>query len=253
MINKEIKDMGKIKEYSVEKQKEAVLYFDSKSRKYIYEKEEEKGLPSFERCVEIPWIKDKVSQIASKGMSLIDFGCNKAQYIIDLKKEYDLKTYGIDMKSQGSYFVDVFFKGQYNKKIKDKLISSGPYDIVTAISAVEHAGCKMHPDKDGIEKYQMDICKDLIENSSHFFLSAPYGKRPGWAEDQSRKNLYQFDLDLVNKIIDFSSSIGKSSLTETYMLKEEYWEKSDLKECSDCIYRNNKQGASAIVLLSIWS
>lgn len=244
--------MGKIEEYGIEKQKEATLYFDYKTRKYINKNKLEIGLPAFERCIEVPWVNDKVSQIAAQGMSLIDFGCNKSQYIKDLRAKYTLKTYGIDMKSDASNFVDIFFKGQYNKNIKDQMISNGPYDIVTAISAVEHAGCKMHPDKDGITKYQISICKDLIENSSYFFLSAPYGERPGWAEDESRKNLYQFDQDLVKSITDIAQEDGKDFLVEVYRLEDGYWVKSNMVESKDSCYRDEKQGASAIVLISVW-
>jgi len=243
---------NKMKEYKVEKEKEVVVYFDKATRRYTNKNESEIGMPPFERCVEVPWVKDKVSQIATDGMKLIDFGCNKAQYIVDLKNEHNLKTYGTDMKSQGSNFVDVFFKGEYNDKIEDKVISNGPYDIATAISAVEHAGCKRHPDIKWITNYQKRICKVLIENSSYFFLSVPFGQRPGWAKDKSRKNLHQFDESLINSIVDFSISIGRSALIEPYILSGEHWIKSSMEECSKCSYRENKQGASAIVLLSVW-
>jgi len=243
--------LKKFERYEVERCKEATLNFDRKTRKYTYIDESEEGLPPFERCIEVPWVKDKISKIVDNGMKLLDFGCNKAQYIKDLKKEYNLTTYGIDMKPQGSNFVDVFFKGQYGDKIEKDMIDQGPYDIITAISAVEHAGHTWHPDISKITDYQKRICQTMIDNSSYFFLSVPFGKRPGWAADNSRKNLYQFDQKLISDIVSYANSKGCDSMVEVYKFDNGYWIESNLEESSDSVYRNGKQGASSIVLLSV--
>ena len=87
--------------------KEVRLVF--KNKKYINVNPGEKGKPAFERCVELAWLDDKMKQINPMSGTLLDFGCNKAQYIRDFKKQYELTTYGIDAKKGGKKFVDKFY------------------------------------------------------------------------------------------------------------------------------------------------
>tara|TARA_Y100000310_G_scaffold121149_1_gene119961 strand:+ start:2202 stop:2945 length:744 start_codon:yes stop_codon:yes gene_type:complete len=243
-----------IVEHSHNNIKESVIRFDKKTRKWLYDNPKDQGKPAFERCVENCWILEKIASIDEdiSGCKLVDFGCNKAEYIKILKSSYSLRTYGMDMKKLGSKYVDRFFCGEYNDSIEKKFIKNGPYKIATAISAIEHAGNKMHPDEGSIRKYQCRICKNLIRNSDYFFITVPFGKRPGWAKDKSRKNLYQFDEKMLDYMRKMSKKDGKEYLEEIYKLDGGFWVKSSRDKTRRCIYRGKKQGATAIAMVSVW-
>lgn len=253
-ITKRLKNMEKeIKKYTVKDKKESTLFFDSKSRKYYYQDKSQIGELPFERCIEVPWLIDKVGQIIDiRNKKLFDFGCNKASYIISLKEKYNLTTYGIDLKKDGKNFVDIFYKGMYNNSLYEDISKDAPYCVVSAISSIEHAGCKWHPNVKKITNYQLSICKDMINISDYFFLSVPYGERPGWAKDASRNNLYQFNEFMLSDIEKFAQENNKKYLEEFYLFNDGYWISSDKESCNHQCYRPNKQGASAIALISIF-
>lgn len=238
----------------IEKIKENTLTFDKKKKKYLYVKKNEEGLPPYERCIELAWLKDKVSQVNSTNNigSLFDFGCNKAEYIKQFKDMYNLKTYGVDMKREGRNYVDIFFHGIFDKDIQKKIEKTSPYSICTAISAIEHAGTQWHPKKEKIDKYQLYICNFCISISTFCFISVPFGKRPGWAKDKSRKNFYQFDKLMIEEIFKFCDINNKSFLLEFYVFRDGYWYISTLEDTSASIYRDNKGGASSVCLMSIF-
>lgn len=245
--------MAKIKPFHVEKAKEVEIRFNPKNRKYEYLDPSEEGKPAFERCIENPWIADKIVQANPlPGQKLFDFGCNKARYLLNAERTYNLKTYGVDIKEGGADYVEKFYKGMFNKKIKRNIRKDAPFDIATSISSVEHAGCKWHPDEARIRNYQMEICEFLMSISDYFFLSVPYGRRPGWAEDKSRKNLYQFDSYMFADLIRIADKLGKDHLCEYYKLDVGYWSKALVQDVMNCRYRGNKQGATAIGLFSMW-
>jgi len=183
---------------------------------------------------------------------LFDFGCNKAEYIQVLKKKHFLKTFGIDIKRAGADYVDQFFLGQFNDKLQGSIEKSGPYHVATAISAIEHAGCNLHPDEPKIRKYQLGIFEFLIKSSNTFFFSVPFGKRPGWAKDGSRKNLYQLNSHVLDDINKIAKAMDKKYLEEIYKLQNGKWCQSNREASSKCIYRSNKSGASAVALVSIY-
>lgn len=231
--------------------REATLIFHK--GKYAYKHKKDEGRPPFERCIEVPWVLDKINQCnPSKEDKLFDFGCNKAEYIMTAKNDHSLQTYGIDGKPAGKKFVDNFFSGIYNKKLKRRIQESGPYRITTGISAIEHAGNNKHPNIEFITNYQKDICNVMIDISQYCFISVPFGQRPGWAKDKSRKNLYQFDIHMLDHLQSYSLASNRIYLEEIYKLDGEYWVVSDRDVAASCIYRDGKSGASAVALISIW-
>lgn len=243
-----------IKQFNQDHVKEVVIKYNYTSKHYEYVNKSEEGLPAFERCIENNWIADKVKQISDiYNKKLFDFGCNKAHYIIDLKSKYNLDTYGIDMKESGIKFVDHFFHGIFDKTLKRRIRRHAPFHVTTSISAIEHAGCKWHPDEGRIMFYQMEIIQLLMDISKYCFMTFPYGKRPGWAKDESRKNLYQFNSIMLDHIHNAAKERNKNVLEEIYQLKSGYWDMSDRNKTSHCTYRGEKQGATAIALLSIWN
>lgn len=218
--------------------------------KYILQAGE--GRP-FERCVEDTWVEDKLKQCDLRSNdSLFDFGCNKASYILDAKKNFGIKTSGIDMKKEAKNFVDSFFLGEFDKKLKAKIKAAAPFTVCTGISSIEHAGNKWHPNEDKIRRYQIGICEFLIGISKVFLLTVPFGARPGWAKDKSRKNLYQFNKDMLEGLKKYADQNGKQYLEEVFKLDAGYWARSTAEECKDCRYRGKKQGATAVALISIW-
>lgn len=240
-----------LKKYSADNVQEVAMKFHK--GKYLYLKKSEQGKPAFERCVEVPWIIDKIKQINPQpNSSLFDFGCNKAKYILDLKQQYELKTFGIDMKPKAKNFVDIFFHGEYDDRLQRAISKHGPYQIVTAISAVEHAGHMMHPEEVAIRRYQLEICKFLITSSESFFLSVPFGSRPGWAKDKSRRNLYQFNDEMIHQIENIAKGCKKNTMVEIYKLRDEHWCQSSMEKSSSSRYRDAKSGASAIALVSVY-
>jgi len=245
-----------IQRYSANNVREAIVRLTNKpGKKWKYDRPEDEGKPAFERCIENPWTLDKISSIDKdlSGAKMFDFGCNKARYVQAAKKLHNLKTYGIDAKPEGKRYVDHFFEGQYDDALERKIIREGPYAIATSISSVEHAGHDLHPNEGAIRRYQYRICKMMIENSEYFFLTVPFGKRPGWAKDESRKNLYQFNPEMLDYIKAVADAEGKNYLEEVYKLEGDKWVISDRDAAADCRYRGNKLGATAIALVSVWS
>lgn len=243
--------MDSIRCYDKDSVREATLVFNK--GKYAYKHKKDEGRPPFERCVEVPWVMDKVFQSgAKKGDKLFDFGCNKAEYIQQLKKKHSLVTYGIDAKSKGKNFVDHFFNGLFNDRWKAEIQQDGPYRISTAISAIEHAGNNMHPDSDAIDCYQKEICDFVIQISNYCFITVPFGLRPGWAEDNSRKNLYQFDCKMLDYIRSVASLTGRQYMEEVYKLDGEHWSAVCRDDAKQSRYRNGKSGASSVAMISVW-
>lgn len=244
-----------MKSFNKMKLKESKVSY--KNGKWVYDNKEEDGLPAFERCVELGWVADKICQVSKtkklKGQKLFDFGCNKASYIKEFKKKYNLKTYGVDMKSGGRNFVDVFYQGAFNKNSKKSIRPESPFRLVTSISAVEHAGCKWHPNASRITSYQEYILDFLIGISEYFFLSVPFGRRPGWPKDGTRRNLYQFDVNLLDHLKNQASERNKDYLEEIYKYSDDFWIVSNREETQRSRYRNKKQGASAVALVSIFN
>jgi len=239
-----------IEPFKLDHVREATLHFDRRKKQYSHMDSSQEGMPAFERCVENTWVMDKLRQVDEGHRSkLFDFGCNKANYILEAKKIYGFKTYGIDLKAPGKRYTDVFVEGMFNSKRARKLRKMGPFDVATSISAVEHAGCGWHPDEKRIRQYQIGICEFMICLSSYFFLTVPFGKRPGWARDESRKNLYQFSTDMLDEIRHLHD---KNYLEEIYKVNDGYWDKCSRDDAAGCRYRSGKQGASAIALISIW-
>ena len=235
--------------FSTLKIKEVRLEFSK--GKYTNVDFSEKGKPPFERCVELSWLADKVEQVNPINGSLLDFGCNKAQYILDFKKKYDLTTCGIDAKKSGSNFVDRFYGGLFTKKTAKKIRIKTIFDISTSISSIEHSGHSMTKERK-IRAYQTMICRFMIDVSKNFFLSVPFGMRPGWADDRSRLNFYQFDAPLLDSLKSYAEKTGKSYMEEFYILDDGYWVSSTRQRNMSCKYRNKKQGATSVALVSIW-
>lgn len=238
------------------------LVYNPLSRRYIFENPENEGRLACERNVEVPWINDKLSQAFKKRLilhklKLFDFGCNKAQYLLDAKKIYKVKIFGIDMKSQAKNFVCKFFHSEFNQKVAEKIRSYAPFDVCTAISSIEHAGYKYHPNKEWIWEYHMEIIRFLIDTSRVCFISAPFGQRPGWASDGSRKNFYQFNVPMLSAIEKYSRYRNKNFLNEIYRYVDQgpsgVWVKSNIESTKNSFYRKNKSGASAVTLMSVWS
>jgi len=250
-----------IKPLALDNAREVRVDFDPATKRYVYANPKEQGFLSYERCVEVPWIQDKLAQVFDgwtphfwRKRKLFDFGCNKAQYVSDAKRTYGLKTFGIDMKSSGANFVDSFFRAEFNGAVADRIRRHAWFDVCTAISAVEHSGCNRHPDEAWITEYQMEIIRFLIDSSRSCFISVPFGQRPGWAQDESRKNFYQFDAAMLAAIQSFARYRNKNSLHEIYKYEPSgIWVKSDITRTASCLYRGNKGGASAIALISVWS
>ncbi len=238
-----------MKIFNVQKIKEVCMNFNRGKYKNI--DPSEKGKPAFERCVELLWLEDKVKQLNPISGSMIDFGCNKAQYIRDFKKKYNFTTYGIDAKKPGGKFVDHFYGGLFNKKTAKKIRSLPLFDLGTSISSIEHSGCAM-PKERYVRNYQTMICQFMIDVSKNFFLSVPFGMRPGWADDRSRLNFYQFDSALLDSLQSYAESVGKSYMEEFYILDNGHWVSSTRHQNMKCKYRDKKQGATSVALVSIW-
>lgn len=242
-----------IKAYAANSVPEIPVRVRKKQNDWEYVNSSDQGKATFERCIENPWVADKLSQIQDiHGKTLFDFGCNRAKYVIDLKNQFQLRTYGIDAKAEGREYVDRFFHGVYNNRLANSIKESGPYHVATAISAVEHAGHDMHPNAEAITAYQYKICVDMMSCSNYFFLTVPFGRRPGWAKDKSRTNLYQFDTCLLDSLKAEALRQSKDYLEEIYMLREGLWVQSNRDEAGSARYRGNKLGASAIALISFW-
>ncbi len=249
-----------IKPFALDNVREAQIEFDPMTKTYNYANPDEEGQPPFERCVEVPWVHDRLEQAFSgqsprwpHKLTLFDFGCNKAEYIREAKQAYGLRTFGIDMKRPGKNFVDRFFQAEFDHKVARRIQRHGPFDVCTAISAIEHAGCLRHPDAAWITGYQMQIVQFLIDTSKYCFISVPFGQRPGWAEDESRKNFYQFDPAMLASIEEYAKEHGKNYMHEIYKLElSGIWVQSNIASAENCIYRDNRGGASAIALISIW-
>lgn len=230
--------------------REATLKF--KNGKYIT-KDSDIGLYPFERSVELPWLNDKVGQInLSVGDKLLDFGCNKAKYIKSFKNKYGLITHGIDAKKSGSKFVDYFYGGVFNDKLDKRIRKKSPFSIGTSISAIEHAGCSFGNEKK-TRKYQKHICKFMIDVSECFFLSVPFGSRPGWANDKSRTNFYQFDALLLDFVKEYAKFSNMKYMEEFYLWDGLYWNISERQQNLQCKYRDKKSGATSVALISIWN
>ena len=253
--------------------KEPVVNYNPVTRQYIYENPEEKGQLAYERCVEVPWtqssIKQAIELIESKGLhttvktkklfsfgqnykySIFDFGCNKAKYLSQAKEKYDIKTFGLDLKKPAKKFVDNFFYGEFNDKLAKKVKKKAPFDICTAISSIEHAGYRLKI-QSLIDAYQNKILKFLIDISSFTFISVPFGKRPGWSNDGSRENLYQFDEVMIKNIKSYVMGKRKNCFIEYYKFDAKHWFKVEVGEANATVYRDNKGGAAAIALISIY-
>ena len=233
--------------------KEAALVY--RNKKYTYKNPQEEGLPPFERCVELAWLNHKMSQIPNlEDTKLFDFGCNKAKYIAEYQERYKMRTYGIDIKKEGKKYVDRFFHGEFNNHLMQQIKRRGTFRVAMSVSSVEHAGYHKHPDALYITDYQRRICLFLIDISSFFFLTVPYGKRPGWIDGiGSKKNFYQFDRDMLSFLKQESHKRNKKYIEEIYKYDDGYWNKSDQEATKNCIYRGRKQGATAVALISIYN
>jgi len=242
-----------IHEFGRNRIKEVTVVY--RNKKYIYPNSKQQGMPAFERCVELGWLDDKMAQVPDlEGSKLFDFGCNKAAYIQKFKEQHNLqKTYGIDIKKQGKNFVDRFFHGSFNNPLAQQIKRRGTFRVATAISAVEHAGCAWRPDEARITEYQQGICGFLMQISEFFFLTVPFGRRPGWASDNSRKNLYQFDPKMLKSLKRAAHNLGKKYTEEIYKFDNGYWVKSSKDDARRCRYRSKKSGASAVALVSVFS
>lgn len=252
-----------IKPFALDNIREVRVDFDPATRRYFYTNPEEQGLPALERCVEVPWIHDKLAQVFQstssrlwerlKKQKVFDFGCNKARYLLDARTDYGVETFGIDMKAAGKDFVDAFFHAEFDRAVADRIRRHAPFDVCTAISAVEHAGYARHPDKTWITEYQMEIVRFLIDVGRYCFISVPFGQRPGWAQDGSRKNFYQFDPAMLAATESFARYRDRNYLREIYKYDPAgIWIKSDIAGTEHCLYRDNKGGALAVALISVW-
>jgi len=242
--------LKKFKENNI---KENVVLLDHKTRKWKSITPELAHLPPFERVVEIPWVLDKISQVTWSNSKMFDFGCNKAEYIKEIIDGYGTKVHGIDIKPSGKNFVDKFYHGEFNADLEDKIGADGPFDVVTSISAIEHAGCLMHPDIEKITNYQMHICEFLLGISNYFFFTVPYGKRPGWAKDESRKNLHQFNKSMLTDIKSLAQGLNKTVIEEYFKLQNGEWVQCSSEEIDDSSYRGNKQGANSFAAISVFN
>jgi len=246
--------MNKIRLQSLDQDRFKEVVIRREKKKWVYVDPAEQNMPAFERCVELAWLDHKILQVPNlSGSKLIDFGCNKAKYIQKYKDMYGLKTYGIDIKKEASKFVDRLFCGEFNNNIVQKVKRRGTFQVATAISAIEHAGYSHHPDNKYITDYQKYICRFLIDISKFLFITVPYGSRPGWISGiGSKKNLYQFNADMLAMLKTEAHDRGKKYVEEIYKYDKGYWAKSDKESTKDCIYRPKKQGASAVALISIY-
>ena len=262
-----------LEKFSMDNVKEPIVNYNPVTRQYIYEDPEEKGQLAYERCVEIPWIRNSIKQaislIESKDLhttvkakklfsfrrnhkySIFDFGCNKAKYLSQAKEKYDIKTFGLDLKKPAKNFVDKFFYGEFNDKLGKRVQKKAPFDICRAISSIEHAGYRLKT-QSLIDAYQNKILKFLLDLSTFTFISVPFGKRPGWSNDRSRENLYQFDEVMIKNIKSYVKDKKKKSFVEYYKFDANHWFKVDIGEVNNTVYRDNKGGAGAIALISIY-
>ena len=252
--------------------KEPVVNYNPENRQYVYANPDENGLPAYERCVEIPWIKHSINQavafIKSEGLNIVkkkrlfsfdqnhtytifDFGCNKARYLSEAKEKYDIKTFGLDLKKPAKKFVDKFFYGEFNDKLAKKVKKEAPFDICSAVSSIEHAGYRLNKQSQ-IDAYQNEILKFLIDIGTFNFISVPFGKRPGWPNDGLRQNLYQFDEAMIKNINSYVKAKRKNCLVEYYRFEDELWFKVDVQDVTDTVFRDNKGGAAAIAFVSIY-
>lgn len=216
-------------------------------------KDGEKRL-GFERCIEIPWLLDKIQQAGIDSVSKIfDFGCNKAEYLLGIKKEYGCTTYGIDAKPEGRKYVDHFYHGLFDAILMKKINAAGMFNICSAISAIEHAGYAWHPNEHKITEYQKSICEFLIRVSNACFFTFPFGRRPGWPKDLSRRNLYQFNGHMLDFLREYAYSLKKNYLEEIYKFDHGYWIKDSRESSSKCRYRGQKSGAAAVALISVYA
>jgi hypothetical protein len=260
-----------LEKFSMDNVKEPVVNYDPVTRHYSYANPEEEGLPAYERCVEVPWTQHSIGQaielIESEGLNIkrtkklfsfgkncrytiFDFGCNKAKYLSQAKEKYDIKTFGLDLKKPAKNFVDQFYYGEFNEKLAKKVKKEALFDICTAISSIEHSGYRLKT-QSLIDAYQDKIIKFLIDISTFTFLSVPFGKRPGWSNDGSRQNLFQFDESMINDIHSYVKDKKKNCLVEYYKFDAKHWSKVDVKEVTNSVYRDNKGGAAAIAFISI--
>ncbi len=155
-----------------------------------------------ERIIEIPWVINKLKKLNKK--KILDVGCTlNFKYLINffLKKN---QIFFVNLfKEKNNFFSNQISYVQND--IRNSLFKDNYFDVITAISVIEHIGydnSSYNNESKKISlkqntKYAKAILeiKRILKRKGKFYLTLPFGKK------QKFKNYIQFDNVEVKKLI----------------------------------------------------
>lgn len=157
-----------------------------------------------DRYIEYPWA---IGNLPSPLAKILDVGCSGSMFPLILKA-LGYETYGIDIRTyypQGKFF---FTKGD----ISINLYQDNFFDMITAISSIEHIGLKgrysAHEDMEGDVKALGEIHR-ILKPQGLFLMTVPI--RLSLSIDRNHKIYNQTRLDLLlNKFSHYEYKFAKS-------------------------------------------
>lgn len=189
-----------------------------------------------ERIVEIPWIINKLKSTNNK--KILDVGCTlNFKYLIDLFLKKN-KIFFINLfKEKNNYFSNQI--SYIQNDIRNSALNDKYFDIVTAISVLEHIGFDNSIynyefkknntiNKQNYKKALLEI-KRVLKKGGKFFMTVPFGKK------QIFDNYMQFDHREINNIIKIFKP-SKYKIEYYYFNKlNKCWSKTNPQRCKNNI------------------
>jgi SAM-dependent methyltransferase len=157
-----------------------------------------------ERLYEIPTFWTYFANISAKVKRVLDFGCCDSKTALHLcTLGYDVT--GVDLRD---YEYDkllpnfTFIKGD----IFSNSGMRGGFDLIVAVSAIEHVGLKAYGGPQGRDdKELVRLFSRLLNPNGYIFVSVPYGaiyEEKEWLrvyDDRRLNELFEFDFKLLRK------------------------------------------------------
>lgn len=176
------------------------------------------GNKSNERIIEYPQI---LAKLPLKKSRILDVGCRYSALPIQIAS-LGHRVYGIDLFPYYQKHPNFLFR---RGDILNPPFKKSFFDIVTAISTIEHIGCHYYGDKKdekGDIKAVESVYK-LIKPGGWFMLTLPFGKAmdAGWYRVYDQKRIEK----LLSKF--------RQVELKTFVLKEKYWQVASIKKAKD--------------------
>jgi SAM-dependent methyltransferase len=193
------------------------------------------GVRLDERVIEYPWF---FSRLYTEGKYILDAGSVlNFEYILQ-RPELANKRIVIYTLSPEKIFRNANISYLYGD-LRETILRSNTFDTIACISTLEHVGMDNTMLYSSDENFKENSPKDylkvvtelhrLLKQNGQLLLTVPYGKyeNHGW--------LQQFDMDLVQSILDTFEGTAKISYYK-YSLKG--WQLADRQSCDECHYYN---------------